>query len=132
MRVQPVGSGAAALKYLAAYLCRPPLHESQLEACTAQTVTFRYRENGGLEKSCTVSGAEFVRRFLQHVLPKHFQRVRHYGWLGAAAQKKRARIHALLDWKPPLPVQPTSTPPPTCPVCGKLMTCFAQLPRAPP
>ena len=130
--VQPVGSGEAALKYLAAYLCRPPLHEAQLEACDNQTVTFRYRDHGGAEQRCPVRGDEFVRRFLQHVLPKHFQRVRHYGWLGAAARKKRERIHALLDWKPPTVVKPAPTPPPTCPVCGKPMVCFAQLPRAPP
>jgi hypothetical protein len=130
--VQPVGSGAAALKYLAAYLCRPPLHESQLEACTAHHVTFRYRDHGGTQHHCTVSGREFVRRFLQHVLPKGFQRVRHYGWLGAAAQKKRARIQALLDWQAPLVVPPAPTPPPVCPRCGKAMICVAQLPRAPP
>jgi hypothetical protein len=130
--VQPVGSGEAALKYLANYLCRPPLHEAQLEACDAQTVTFRYRDNGGTQKHCTVSGREFVRRFLQHVLPKGFQRVRHYGWLGAAAQKKRDRIHALLDWKPPLAVKSPPVPPPVCPRCGKPMTCVGQLPRAPP
>ena len=75
--VQPVGSGEAALKYLAAYLCRPPLHEAQLEACDNQTVTFRYREHGGAEQRCPVRGDEFVRRFLQHVLPKHFQRACH-------------------------------------------------------
>ena len=130
--VQPVGSGEAALKYLAAYLCRPPLHECQLERWDARTVTFRYRANGGTQQHCTVSGQEFVRRFLQHVLPKHFQRVRHYGWLGAAARKKRERIHALLDWKPPPVVKPAPTPLPTCPLCGKLMTCVARLPRAPP
>ena len=130
--VQPVGSGAAALKYLANYLCRPPLHESQLETCDAQRVTFRYRENGGTDQRCPVSGREFVRRFLQHVLPKGFPRVRHYGWLGAAAQKKRARIQALLDWRPPLALKPAPTPPPVCPRCGQPMRCVAQLPRAPP
>jgi hypothetical protein len=130
--VQPVGSGEAALKYLAAYLCRPPLPESQLETCDAQRVTFRYRENGGAQKSCPLSGREFVRRFLQHVLPKGFPRVRHYGWLGAAATAKRERIHALLDWQPPAVVKPSPTPPPKCPVCGKPMHCVAQLPRAPP
>ena len=99
--IQPVGSGEAALKYLANYLCKPPLHDTQIASWNAQHVTFRYRENGGTQRHCTVSGREFVRRFLQHVLPKGFQRVRHYGWLGAAAKKKRDRIHALLDWRAP-------------------------------
>jgi hypothetical protein len=130
--IQAVGSGAAALKYLANYLCRPPLHESQLEVCDARTVTFRYRDNGGGVKRATVSGAEFVRRFLQHVPPKGFQRVRHYGWLGAAAQAKRERLAALLDWKAPTPVSPAPLPPPQCPACGKTMVLVAQLARQPP
>jgi hypothetical protein len=130
--VQPVGSGEAALKYLAAYLCRPPLHERQLEACDARGVTFRYREAGGAEKRCTVSGGEFLRRFLQHVLPRGFPRVRHYGWLGAAARAKRERILALLDWRPPAVTKPVPGPPPVCPNCGQGMRWVARLPRAPP
>lgn len=130
--VQPVGSGEAALKYLANYLCKPPLHDTQIERWDARSVTFRYRENSGVPQHCTVSGVEFVRRFLQHVLPKGFQRVRHYGWLGAAAQVKRERIHALLDWKAPAPQRTTApTPPPLCPCCGKVMFLTGTLARAP-
>ena len=129
--IQPVGSGAAALKYLANYLCQPPLHQTQIEQWDAQSVSFRYRENGGAQPRCTVSGAEFVRRWLQHVLPKGFQRVRHYGWLGAAAKKKRERIHALLDWKVAAAVKPAPLPPPRCPGCGKAMFLTGTLPRAP-
>lgn len=130
--IQAVGSGTAALKYLAAYLCRPPWHEAQLESCNAQTVTFRYRENGGVQKRCTVSGEEFVRRVLQHVLPKGFQRVRHYGWLGAAAARKRARIAALLDWRAPALVSPPPVAPPKCPACGKTMVRLGSVARKPP
>jgi len=130
--VQPVGSGEAALKYLANYLCRPPLHESQLETCDPQSVTFRYRQNGGDLKRCTVSGREFVRRFLQHVPPKGFQRVRHYGWLAAAAQAKRERIAALLDWRAPTLELPAPVPPPQCPGCGKVMVLIGSVARKPP
>ncbi len=130
--IQAVGSGEAALKYLANYLCRPPLHESQLEAWDAQTVTFRYRANGGAVKRTTVSGSEFVRRVLQHVLPRGFQRVRHYGWLGAAAQAKRERIGALLDWKAPALVPPAPVPPPQCPGCGQVMRLIGSVARKPP
>jgi len=130
--IQPVGSGEAALKYLAAYLCRPPLHASQLERWDAQSVTFRYRENGGTQNRCTVSGQEFVRRVLQHVLPKGFQRVRHYGWLAAAARAKREGIAALLDWRAPALVPPASVPPPVCPGCGKHMVLLTPVARKPP
>ena len=71
--VQAVGSGEAALKYLANYLCQPPLREHQLERDGAQGVTFRYRDNHGTVQRATVSGMEFVRRFLQHVLPNPTQ-----------------------------------------------------------
>ena len=129
--IQAVGSGEAALKYLAAYLCRPPLHQSQIERWDAQQVRFRYRENGGPQKTGTVSATEFVRRFLQHVLPKRFQRVRHYGWRGAAAKAKWERILALLDWQSPAVVKPAPKPPPQCPCCGKTMILIGTLPRAP-
>ncbi len=129
--VQPVGSGEAALKYLANYLCQPPLREHQLECAAAAGVSFRYRDNAGAVQRATLSGPEFVRRFLQHVLPKGFQRVRHYGWLGAAAQAKRERIRALLDWRPPSISQPAPLPPPKCPCCGKPMFLLGTLPRAP-
>jgi hypothetical protein len=120
------------LKYLAAYLGRPPLHESQLETWDAQSVTFRDRENGGAPKRCTVSGEAFVRRVLQHVLPKGFQRVRHSGWLGAAAKAKRERLAALLDWRAPALVPPAPVPPPKCPACGKTMGLIGPLARQPP
>jgi Putative transposase/Transposase zinc-binding domain len=130
--VQPVGPGEAALQYLANYLCKPPLHESQLETWNAQRVTFRYRANGGAPQRCTVSGREFVRRLLQHVLPKGFQRVRHYGWLGAAAKGKRERIAALLDWRAPARVAPPPAPPPQCPGCGRVMILIGRVARKPP
>ena len=130
--VQPVGSGEAALKYLAAYLCRPPLSESQIESWDAEQVTYRYREHGGASKVVTVRGEEFVRRCLQHVLPKGFQRVRHYGWLGAAAQAKRERIAALLDWRAPAPLPVAPVAAPQCPVCRKPMVLLGELARSPP
>jgi hypothetical protein len=116
---------------MANYLCQPPLREHQLERDDAQGVTFRYRANDGTVKRATVSGREFVRRVLQHVLPKGLQRVRHYGWRGAAAKAKWERIRALLDWRPAPVVPPAPLPPPKCPGCGKPMFLLGTLPRAP-
>jgi hypothetical protein len=130
--VQAVGGGEAALKYLANYLCSPPLREHQIERDDATGVTFGYRANGGQSRRGTVSGEEFIRRVLQHVPPKGFQRVRHYGWRGAAAKAKWERILALLDWHPPAP-QPAagSSQPPKCPGCGKTLFLIGTMPRAP-
>ena len=73
-----------------------------------------------------------MRRFLQPVLPNGFQRVRHYGWLGAAAQAKRERIAALLDWRAPAALPVPAAPPPKCPACGKVMALLGEVPRCPP
>jgi hypothetical protein len=130
--LQPVGSGEAAVKYLANYLAQPPLRESQLTAWDDQSVTFRYRDNAGVVHAGSVSGEEFVRRCLQHVLPKGFQRVRHYGWRSAAARVKWARIVALLDYRAPTPQLSTlNSSPPSCPACGKTMCLIGTMPRAP-
>jgi len=73
-------------------------------------VTFRYRAIDGTVQRVTLRGSGFVRCFLQHVLPKGFQRVRHYGWRGAAVKAKRERILALLDYRPPRVLRPVPVP----------------------
>jgi hypothetical protein len=131
--VQPAGRGQAALHYLAAYVQKTALSAPRLLACDERTVTFIYRDRvTGRNKTCRLTGEEFLRRFLQHVLPKGFQRVRTYGWLSAAATKRWQRIHALLDWKAP-PLQPTAAPPPIlCPCCQQPMRLVGTFPRGPP
>src|SRR6185295_17016073 len=116
------GRGKTALRYLAAYVNKTALSASRLLACDEQTVTFQYRDRkSGDNKLCRLAGQEFLRRFLQHVLPGGFQRVRSFGWLSAAATARWQRIHALLDWKaPPLdPIAPSA--PILCPSCHKPM-----------
>ena len=67
-------------------------------------VTFRYQDSDDAQwHTLTLPAREFVRRFLQHQLPRGFQRVRYYGWLSAAAKTRWERIRALLDWTPPCP-----------------------------
>jgi hypothetical protein len=141
--LQAVGSGAAALKYLAAYVHRGPLHPARLKAwdppasdsgaTSGGNVTFSYRDGAGRERRSVVSGMEFVRRLLQHVPPKHFQRVRHSGWRAAAARAKWERIVALLDWRAPRLPPATKKPQPVlCPGCGKAMRLIGTLARSPP
>lgn len=78
---QPVGRGRRALRYLAPYIFRVALSNRRLVAMTDESVTFRYRPSGSREwRLCTVSAVEFLRRFLQHVLPKGFVKARYYGF----------------------------------------------------
>ncbi len=80
-----------------------------------------------------LTGHEFIRRFLQHVLPKGFKRLRHYGWNSPAAHKKLARIRALLDWRAPelTAIEPYA---PSCKKCdGTLVLATSwKRGRAPP
>lgn len=122
MNTQPVGSGERALGYLAAYVQRTALSAQRIVQEEHGHTTFRYRQS---------DTGEFLRRCLQHVLPKGFQRVRYYGWLGPAAQVRWQRILALLDWQPPARVV-TRQPQPLCPRCGRPLGWLGTLERAPP
>jgi hypothetical protein len=127
--LQAVGSGEAALKSRRVSV-RPPLNESQVQSWDSQNVTFRYWDNGGTTTLHRERG-EFVRRVLQHVLPKGFQRVRHYGWLGVAARLRRERIAALLDCALRR-VRPRRCWRRYCRAAAKTMVLIAQLARKPP
>jgi hypothetical protein len=128
-----VGSGETALKYLSAYVYHTALGNQRIVRDDGRRVTFRYRDStDGQTKLTTVSAEEFLRRFLQHVLPSGFQRVRYYGWLSAAAKARWERIEALLDWKRPEPPAAKPKEPPLCPQCRQPMLWIERLARAPP
>lgn len=75
-----IGKGIGALKYLAPYIFRVAISNRNILKATNGNVTFRYRESDtGRRCTCTLAAEEFLRRFLQHVLPKGFVKVRYYG-----------------------------------------------------
>jgi hypothetical protein len=79
---EPVGSGEQAFKYLAPYIFRVALSNNRLRSLENGHLTFSYKESAtGQVKQCTVTAQEFIRRFLQHVLPPRFIKVRYYGLL---------------------------------------------------
>ena len=81
---QAVGDGRASLKYLAPYVFRVAITDRRIVSCDQGKVTFSYRKSGSNRwRKMTVEGSEFVRRFLQHVLPSGCQKVRHYGFFSA-------------------------------------------------
>ena len=134
---EAVGSGLGALKYLAPYIFRVALSNNRLLKLEEDRVTFRYRDTDtGTEKRCTLSAEDFIHRFLQHVLPKGFVKVRYYGLFSPGLRKPLAALRQHLE-------ETTSTPPsvpdpldgnsqsedsqtntpsssqiPRCPVCG--------------
>ena len=130
--VQFVGSGQPALKYLAAYVYRTALSAEKILADDGSHITFGYRDNSGQPQQMRLPVERFLHRFLQHILPKGFQRVRYFGWLAPTAKTRFDRIAALLDWKAPPQPQPIPTPVPDCPCCHKPMILIGRLPRPPP
>ena len=131
--VQAVGSGAPALKYLAAYVYRTAFSAERIVADDGRTITFTYRESKtGTTRRMRLPAEQFLHRFLQHVLPQGLQRVRYFGWLAPAAKARWQRILALLDWKVPARVLAEPIPPPLCPCCQKPMVLVGLLPRPPP
>ena len=131
--VQPVGSGEPALKYLAAYVYRTAFSAERILADDGRHITFSYRDSKDRRaRALRLPAESFLHRFLQHVLPRGFQRVRYFGWLSPAAKARFERIAALLDWQAPALTATTSLPPPECPSCKKPMKLIGRLPRAPP
>ena len=79
---QAAGDGRASLRYLAPYVFRVAIGDHRIVSCDDGKVTFTYRRVGSNRpRKMTLDAMEFIRRFLQHVLPAGFQKVRHYGFL---------------------------------------------------
>ena len=77
------------VRYLARYTRKIAISEYRLLSMTDETVSFRYQDyRDGQRKVMTLAGAEFLRRYLQHMLPHGFMRIRHFGWLANASRKK--------------------------------------------
>ena len=131
--VQPVGTGEPALKYLAAYVYRTAFSAERILADDGHWITFTYKDRqAGSTRTVRLSPERFLHRFLQHVLPRGLQRVRHFGFLSAAATAQWQRVLALLDWTPPPAILAPPLPGPICPACHKPMHLVGRLPRAPP
>ncbi len=132
----PFGGPAHVLRYLARYTHRVAISNSRLVSMTPQEVTFTWKDyrHASRQGTMTLSGVEFLRRFLLHLLPKGFVRVRHYGFLANRCRRaKLALCRQLLVAAPPSPptVLPdaTSDPePPRCPECHRgRMACILVL-----
>ncbi len=85
---KPVGTGGAALKYLAPYVYRVALSNNRIEHVGENEIVFRYRESDtGSWRCMSLSPIVFIQRFLQHVLPDGFHKVRYYGLLSPTNRK---------------------------------------------
>src|ERR1700724_2662451 len=114
---------------LSRYTHRVAISNRRMIAADTNTVTFKvkdYRIDGpGRYTTMTLDAHEFIRRFLIHVLPKGFHRIRHYGLLASGVKADNlALARKLLDAAPPAPEDATAdpaTPNKPCPCCGSAM-----------
>lgn len=115
-----VGTGEKALVYLGRYLYRGVIREKDILACENGRVTFRY-QNSKTKKieRRTVSGVEFLRLILQHVLPRGFRRARNFGFLHPNSKRLIQLLQLLLKRIPnPILAEPKKRPSLRCPCCG--------------
>ena len=134
---RPFGGPQAVLAYLSRYTHRVAIANSRLIACDHASVSFRWKDyrDGGKDKVMTVAAEEFIRRFLQHVLPRGFQKVRHYGfahprcridleWLKMLVTATLNLVYELIVAPKPLPVPVLAT----CPHCGGVLSRVGVVP----
>jgi hypothetical protein len=97
----------AVLDYLARYVFRIALTNARIVGLDDQTVTIQYKERKtGHPRTCRLSGDEFMRRFLQHVLPRGFHKVRYFGLWHSAHRHDAARARQMLQLQAPPKLDP--------------------------
>ena len=121
---QAVGSSERSLKYLAPYVFKVAITDSRIVKVENRQVTFRYKKQKSSRwRTMTLDVMEFIRRYLQHVLPAGFMKIRYYGFMGSGSSVTlndiRAAIELSLDFFVEYQVpknQKKSSP--YCPHCG--------------
>jgi Putative transposase/Transposase zinc-binding domain len=129
---RPFAGPEAVLAYLSRYTHRVAISNARLIAHDGRGVTFRYKDyradGPAQRKTMTLNTDEFIRRFMLHILPKGFHRIRHYGMFASKGRAANlARLRELLDVTPPASESPgqdeaAETVLPPCPCCGGRMT----------
>lgn len=136
VHTQRAGSGEAVIRYLARYVSRTAISDDRIIEANTQFVRFAYTDaETGAPRECSLQADEFMRRYLQHVLPPGLHRVRYFGWLHPSAKKRRLKVETFLAV--PIVVRAKGDPPPLwhlrCPHCQTFtLVWIGRFARAPP
>ncbi len=108
---KPFGSPVHVLDYLGRYTHRVALSNDRIRSAHNGEVTFSYRDrkDHNRKKTMTLDAHEFIRRFLLHVIPKGFVRVRHFGFLANRSKDLLSKCRQLLDLVPVMPTLPAKS-----------------------
>jgi hypothetical protein len=134
---KPVGSGDKALTYLAPYIYRVAITNNRIESCDNGKVTYRFKNSRTEQwETKTLPVFDFMHRFLQHVLPKGFVKIRYYGFMAPGRRNLLVVALYLLGASKPLSVVcPVPKKDHLCPCCGsplRLIKPLGEVTRAPP
>jgi hypothetical protein len=112
LHVTAWGNGEqAVLDYLARYVFRIALTNARIVGLDDETVTIQFKDRKtGQARTCRLSGEEFMRRFLQHVLPRGFHKVRYFGLWHPAQRHNAARVRQMLQLEAPAKFDPPQEP----------------------
>jgi len=107
------------IEYLGRYTHKIAISNQRITGVTPDSVTFSVKDyrRGGKKASCTLSHHEFIRRFAQHILPKGFVRIRHFGFLSSTGKKKYLEIIREQTGVVNLPVKRSLPQAGRCPHC---------------
>ncbi|MBB3696485.1 hypothetical protein FHS70_000599 [Flammeovirga yaeyamensis] len=144
---RPFGGAKQIIQYLGRYTHKTAISNHRLLDYSDGKVTFSYKDyrQGGKKKEMTLSDVEFIQRYVRHLLPKGFRRIRHFGFYNGAIKKKKvAQIRISIGQKPPkikewdwvkISTEKLGYDPKVCPCCKErsmvIMPRFASQ-RAPP
>lgn len=137
---QPVGDAQASLKYLSRYVFKVGISEGRIIRANDSEVAFRYRKVGSQrQRTMALAPAEFIRRFLQHVLPTGFMKVRYFGFLSPSFSMPIDEVKGRIELAQGFALRAPQDAPAEvsgassamcCPHCGgRLQWCSVVLPR---
>ena len=130
---QAIGAGEQSIKYLAPYVFKVAISNSRIVKIENQRVFFKYRKDKSNRwRTMAIDVMEFLRRFLQHVLPTGFMKVRYYGFLHPGSSVPLEKIVALIElafgFETVTPKTVLEPPEPMiCTICGKSLVFRASL-----
>jgi hypothetical protein len=132
---QAVGSPEASLHYLAPYVFKVAISNSRIIKVENNTVFFRYSKPRSRRlRTMALDALEFIRRFLQHVLPTGFMKIRYYGFMNPNCSVPFEKVSTLIQMAyafalkmPDYPEKPLLSL--TCPTCGGTLQYLASFPR---
>jgi hypothetical protein len=132
---QAMGSSESSIKYLAPYAFTVAISDHRIVKVKGREVFIRYKKTGSKrQRTMKLEAMEFLRRFLQHVLPTGFMKVRYYGFLNPSSSISLDHIRQLMESAYGIKavestIEPEAIPAIICPACGgEFKYCYSVLP----